>query len=62
MPIILSNQEIRVTPSIGIAIYPQDGEDAETLLKLADTAMYQAKKEGKNGYRYANDSSNNVRS
>lgn len=62
LPIVVSNQDIRVTPSIGISLYPQDGEDAATLLKLADTAMYQAKKEGKNCYRYANDSSNNVRS
>ncbi|QFF98082.1 diguanylate cyclase [Psychrobacillus glaciei] len=39
-----------VTPSIGIAIYPEHGQDAETLIKHADKAMYQAKRAGKNNY------------
>lgn len=60
LPICLSNQDIRVTPSIGIALYPQDGEDAEMLLKQADIAMYQAKRSGKNCYRFANDSLVNI--
>lgn len=41
-----------VTASIGIAIYPQHGEEAEQLLKNADKAMYAVKKNGKNGYRF----------
>jgi diguanylate cyclase (GGDEF)-like protein len=43
--------EIHTTVSIGVALYPEDGEDAVTLLKAADTAMYQAKKQGRNTYQ-----------
>lgn len=49
---IIENNELYTTPSIGIAIYPDDGETAEALLKSADLAMYYAKREGGNGYRY----------
>lgn len=49
-PIDLYGQEIFVTTSAGIAIYPQDGEDSDTLIKNADTAMYRAKEMGKNRY------------
>jgi diguanylate cyclase (GGDEF)-like protein/PAS domain S-box-containing protein len=53
-PFILHDREVRITASIGIAIYPEDGEDIETLLKHADIAMYQAKEMGRNNYqRYA---------
>jgi predicted signal transduction protein with EAL and GGDEF domain len=41
-----------VTPSIGIALYPQDGTDIEDLLVKADMAMYQAKDQGRNGYAF----------
>lgn len=47
----VNGHEIFVTPSIGIATYPIDGSQAETLLKNADIAMYQAKKAGRNGFR-----------
>lgn len=47
-PVQLAHEEITVSVSIGISIYPSDGDDAETLLKHADAAMYQAKEEGRN--------------
>lgn len=49
---ILHGQQIVVTPSIGISVFPNDGEDTETLLKCADTAMYHAKKLGGNTYQF----------
>ena len=52
IPIYILGKEIQVTPSIGISLYPQNGEDATTLMKKADEAMYQAKNNGKNGYRF----------
>lgn len=45
-PIIIDGHDLRVGGSIGISVYPQDGHDAETLLRLADIAMYRAKQEG----------------
>ena len=46
----INEYELHVSPSIGICVYPQDGDTAETLLMNADTAMYQAKAAGRNGY------------
>ncbi|MCG9624156.1 EAL domain-containing protein [Vibrio mediterranei] len=52
-PFELDSQEsLRVSGSIGVALYPQDGQNSETLLKNADTAMYLAKKNGRNGYAF----------
>ncbi len=60
IPFTLSGNETYVTPSIGIALYPEDGEDAETLVKNADTAMYFAKRAGKNRYQFYEESMNAV--
>ena len=51
-PLLLCGVECRTTASIGIALYPSDGEDEATLTKNADVAMYRAKEEGKNGFRF----------
>ena len=50
----LDHGDFQTTASAGIAIYPQDGKDAENLLKNADTAMYAAKEAGRNTYRFYN--------
>ena len=48
----LMGHECRVTASIGISMYPADGHDEQSLMKNADIAMYRAKDEGKNNYRF----------
>jgi diguanylate cyclase (GGDEF)-like protein/PAS domain S-box-containing protein len=48
----LDNHELQVTASIGVSIYPDDALDAATLIKNADTAMYQAKENGRQCYRF----------
>lgn len=55
---IIDNQEMHITTSIGISLYPNDGTDAETLIKNADTAMYQVKESGRENYRYFEPSMN----
>ncbi len=51
-PHAIDNHDLHITTSIGISIYPDDGLDAETLIKNADTAMYQAKESGRECYRF----------
>ena len=51
-PLQLSGHECHTTASIGIAMYPSDGTDVQTLTKNADMAMYLAKEDGKNGFRF----------
>lgn len=53
-PHIISGHELHITTSIGICVYPTDGEDVETLVKNADTAMYHAKKKGRNNFQFFN--------
>jgi diguanylate cyclase (GGDEF)-like protein/PAS domain S-box-containing protein len=52
MPFTLMGNEFRVTASVGIAVYPQDGLDVQSLIKHADIAMYQAKGDGKNNFQF----------
>jgi diguanylate cyclase (GGDEF)-like protein/PAS domain S-box-containing protein len=51
-PYLLQGQESRVTASIGIGTFPDDGRDAQALLRNADMAMYRAKEQGKNAFRF----------
>jgi diguanylate cyclase (GGDEF)-like protein/PAS domain S-box-containing protein len=44
--------DLHITTSIGVGVYPDDGQDAETLIQNADTAMYQAKENGRQSYRF----------
>ena len=48
----VDNHDLHVTTSIGVSVYPDDGQDAETLIKNADTAMYQAKENGRQSYQF----------
>ena len=52
LPFIVRGQEFRATASIGIAVYPRDGDNADILLKNADIAMYKVKASGKNDYMF----------
>ena len=52
-PVIVDEHELYVTTSIGIAIFPDDGEDAEALLKNADRAMYRAKELGRDNFQFS---------
>jgi diguanylate cyclase (GGDEF)-like protein len=51
-PVVLAGHECRTTGSIGIAVYPENGSDVQTLTKNADMAMYRAKEDGKNNFRF----------
>ena len=48
----IAGKELHITASIGISVYPDDGEDAETLIKCSDIAMYHAKDKGRNNYQF----------
>ena len=54
----VDQHDLHVTASIGLSVYPDDGTDAETLIKNADTAMYQAKENGRHGYQFFKSSMN----
>ena len=49
---ILSDKELYITASIGVSVFPDNGNDAETIVKQADTAMYYAKEQGRNNYQF----------
>ena len=52
VPYVFDNQNLTVTPTIGISVYPEDGEDADTLIRNADSALYHAKDSGRNNYLF----------
>ncbi len=51
-PFQIDGHELTVTPSVGIALYPDDGTDLDALSRAADAAMYRAKEDGRNTYRF----------
>lgn len=51
-PVQIAGQALVVTASIGISLYPNDGEDADTLIRHADRAMYEAKQQGRNSFQF----------
>ena len=57
-PYSIGNHDLHVTASIGISVYPDDGRDAETMLRHADTAMYHAKDSGRNNHQFFRQSMN----
>ncbi|CAI4030666.1 EAL domain-containing protein [Nitrospira tepida] len=59
-PFLVEGREVFITGSIGISLHPSDGENLEELLKNADTAMYQAKNEGRNNYQFYSRSMNEM--
>ncbi|MCP4158081.1 MAG: GGDEF domain-containing protein, partial [bacterium] len=52
-PFTFNGEQVTIGASIGIAIYPGNGEDIDSLIKQADNAMYSIKNSGKNGYSFA---------
>jgi len=57
-PLKIDDRDYVVTGSMGIAVYPDDGEDVDVLLRNADIAMYAAKEEGRNNYRFFSEDMN----
>ena len=52
LPHTINERDLHITASIGVSVYPDDGMNAETLIKNADTAMYQAKEKGRQNYQF----------
>ena len=59
-PFTVDNEDYQITASMGISIYPKDGQNTQTLLKNADIAMYKSKDLGKNKYQFFTNSLNNA--
>ena len=56
-PFMVDEYSLNVSASIGVSLYPNDGDDVETLMHAADTAMYRAKKDGRDGFKFTNETS-----
>lgn len=52
VPVYIKGYRLKISTSVGISLFPQDGNDTDTLIKNADAAMYRAKKEGRNNFQY----------
>ena len=61
-PVRAADRELTVTPSIGISVFPEDGRDAETLIRNADAAMYHAKETGRANYQFFTEQMNQATS
>ena len=61
-PVTIEERELVVTPSIGISVFPDDGRDAETLIRNADAAMYHAKELGRANYQFFTEQMNQAAS
>ena len=61
-PVRAADRDLTVTPSIGIAVFPDDGRDAETLIRNADAAMYHAKESGRANYQFFTEQMNQTAS
>jgi len=59
-PFIVNNRSLHITTSVGVAIYPDDGTDMDTLMRNADVAMYRAKEEGRNSFRLFSEAINSA--
>jgi len=61
-PMTIEDRELQITPSIGISVFPDDGRDAETLIRNADAAMYHAKENGRAAYQFFTEQMNQATS
>jgi diguanylate cyclase (GGDEF)-like protein/PAS domain S-box-containing protein len=61
-PIKVEDRELNLTPSVGISVFPEDGRDAETLIRNADAAMYHAKETGRANYQFFTEQMNQAAS
>ena len=61
VPVDFGTDQLRVTASIGIALYPDDGTDIAVLIKESDQAMYQVKQNGRNNVRFYNNKTHHSR-
>jgi diguanylate cyclase (GGDEF)-like protein/PAS domain S-box-containing protein len=59
-PVLLDWREVAISGSVGIASFPEDGDDIEALVKNADTAMYQAKEKGRNNFQFYSEDLNKL--
>ena len=59
-PVLINNEDVYISCSIGIALYPDDAQAADQLIQNADTAMYHAKEHGKNNYQFYSEKLNTI--